>query len=141
LAMGAHPWSVAFSPEGAFWVANRGNGTITAIRDLDKTNPTVSAPIKVGAEPTAIAVTPTGAKVAVTSYVEGALWIVDTQASTTQTVAVGANARALAISNGKTVADDQETIWVTLMFGQAIGGGGGAPSEGSDVGREGVVVP
>ncbi len=45
---------------------------------------------------------------------------------------------ALAISNSHGDSDDVETIYVTRMFGEPVAGGTG---EGSDTGREGLVVP
>jgi DNA-binding beta-propeller fold protein YncE len=138
LPAGSEPRSIAYSPDGTFWVANKGTGTIVQITNITTTTPTAGTPIAVGAEPTGIAVTPHGTRVVVANFADGTISIVPTGGGAATAVAVGPNPRALVISNSGGD-DTAETAFVTLMFGQPVGGG--TPSEGSDIGRQGQVVP
>ncbi len=139
LAPGAEPRSIAYAPDGSFWVANRGDGTIVRIGQVDQPSPTLGSPIHVGAEPTGIALSPAGTKVVVANYADGTLSLVDTRTRAVTAVVVGQNPRAVAVTNGGSGNDAAETALVTLMFGQPVGGD--APSEGNDTGRQGIVIP
>ncbi len=137
LKAGAEPRSVAYAPDGSFWVANRGNATLVQVSALDMPAPTLTEQ-QTGGEPAAVAVSPSGRFVLSANYVDGTVTILDRQGGPT-TVAVGPNPRALAVTNGGSGDDTKETAFVTLMFGQPVGGN--VPSEGNDVGRQGVVIP
>jgi DNA-binding beta-propeller fold protein YncE len=139
LTSGCEPRSVVYAPDVSFWVACRGNGTALKVSDLDKASPTVGTPITVGAEPTAIAVSPHGKFVLVANYADGTVNLFDNNGDGSVTLAVGPNPRALAVTNGGGSDDTKETAFVTLMFGQPIGGN--VASEGNDTGRQGVVIP
>src|SRR5207237_9752825 len=96
----------------------------------------VVTPYPVGAEPTAVAVTPYGTYVFVANDNDDSLTRITTADGSATTFPVGPEPRALAVTRGADD-DDLETVYVTLMFGQAVGGS--TPSEGNDTGRQGVV--
>jgi DNA-binding beta-propeller fold protein YncE len=138
LRAGCEPRSVAYSPDRSFWVACRGINQVVQVTDIDASG-MVGTPVDVGAEPTAVAVSPLGKKVFVANYADGTVTIYDTGAKSAMTADVGPNPRAVSITNNGDGNESDEIAFVSLMFGQAVGGN--VPSEGNDVGREGHLVP
>ncbi|MSP60682.1 MAG: hypothetical protein EXR72_10140 [Myxococcales bacterium] len=139
LAKGCEPRSVAYSPDYSFWVACRGNNTAVNVSGIDQMAPTIGTPVAVGSEPTAINVSPAGGYFATANYADGTVSLYNAMSKIVTTLDVGPNPRALAITNVGLGDESKETLYVTLMFGQAIGGI--VASEGNDVGRQGIVVP
>lgn len=130
LPAGSRPSSVCVAPDGrSAWVALRGLGSVAKV-DLE-TGASVVVPV--GAEPTGVALTPSGAQLVVATFGEHTLTFVDTRSLVTQRVEVGPNPRAVLVTNDGDGVDDDETVWVTLYFGEPL-------SEASNTGRRGVVV-
>jgi YVTN family beta-propeller protein len=107
---------------------------LAKISGLNSTNPALATSVDVGSEPTAVALSPTGATALVTNFGDGTVSFIDTATmSVTATLEVGPNPRAVAITNNNDASDADELAYVTLFFGQPI-------AEAVDDGRVGKVV-
>jgi DNA-binding beta-propeller fold protein YncE/mono/diheme cytochrome c family protein len=155
LGASSEPWSVAIAPDGrSALVVLREAQKLVKITGLDGT-PTKGAEVAVGSEPTAVALTPTGAQAWVTNWVDGTISVVTTaDMKVARTVdlnaaiapALGAPAgrpalahpRALAITNNGDANDGDETVWVAEYFA-AQKDPLAADGANADTAREGVV--
>jgi YVTN family beta-propeller protein len=137
LGTSSEPWQVAISPDGTRgYVILRQAQQLAVIENLN-TKPTVGAKVAVGSEPTGIALTPTGAQVWVTNWVDGTVSVVDSSsmrviktidlnAPLVATTYLGtvtarpalAHPRSIAITNNGNAMDADETAYVTEYFGQ-----------------------
>ncbi len=134
--VGQDPRSVALTPDDArAFVTNAASGTVSVI-ELDAPV-RVIAEIPVGTEPRGIAATPSGARFFVANHTAGTVSVIDADSlQVIDTVTVGGNPSALAVSNDGDADDLDETVFVTQFFAEPIPGG---PGEGFDEGRRGVL--
>lgn len=117
-------------------MANAASGTVSVVSLFGETAFTVVAEIPVGAEPRGCTVTPNGKRLFVSLFTEGAVAVIDTASrQVVAKVPVGGNPWALATTSDND-RDDDETVFVTQFFAEAVPGG---PGEAFDDGRQGVV--
>jgi hypothetical protein len=136
--VGNEPWQVVISPDNSTaYVVLRRDQKVVKVTDL-QTAPAAGASVAVGSEPTGIAMTPTGATVWVSNWVDGTLMAVDTASMTVkatvdlnaalaQTGLLGtvsprpalAHPRSLAITNNGDTNDKDESIYATEYYAQA----------------------
>jgi YVTN family beta-propeller protein len=137
--VGIEPRSVAISPDDRVaYVANTVSGTVSVVPLEGPDAFTEVQEIPVGSEPQAIAVTPNGSRLFVANHTSGTVSVIDTRTlSVIDTVDVGGNPAAIAITNDGDTDDGDETVLVTRFFAEVIPGG---PGEGFDAGKRGVVV-
>lgn len=120
--VGKDPRFVAISPDDSkAFVTNAFDGTVTVI-DLTKTVPVVTgSPISVGTEPRGIALTPNGTYAYVANHTAGTVSIISTRTlAVVNTVAVGGNPMAIAISNDGDTDDRDESVYVTRFYSEVI---------------------
>src|SRR6185369_9152357 len=112
---GGGPSAVAILPNNnEAFVANRADATVVKVSDLNSANPTVSAPIPVGSEPTGLALSPTGATLYVAEFAEGRVSIISGTAMTIiDNIPAPQNPRAVAVTNDGDADDSDETLIVT----------------------------
>jgi DNA-binding beta-propeller fold protein YncE len=156
---GGEPWVTVISNDDATaYVILRRAQQVARVTNLRGAPALDAARVRVGSEPTGLAISPTGRKLYVASWAEGTVSEVDTRSwSVTRTVdlnaALAASAllgavsprpglahpRALVVTNDGDGDDSDETVYVTEFFSQARAGA--LPTDGSefDVGRQGVV--
>ncbi len=133
LPTGREPSAVVFHPDGkTAFVANRGDGTVVKISNLDEA-PAVGTPLAVGAEPTGLALSPTGGTLYVAEWAEGRIAVVTT-ATMTERAAITAprNPRGVAVTNDGDTDDADELIIVPEFYGEATGT---EAADGSRAGR------
>ncbi len=133
---GSQPVSVSIHPNNTVaFVALRRSQELIKITGINTINPQVDATrAAVGSEPTGVALTPSGATAVVANFGEDRVSFVDTATMAVTHAVVGANPRALAITNDLDGDDSDETAYVTLFYGTPT-------AEASDTGRTGKVVP
>lgn len=133
---GSQPVSVSIHPNNTVaFVALRRSQQLIKITGINTINPQIDATrAAVGSEPTGVALTPTGATAVVANFGEDRVSFVDTATMAVTHAVVGANPRALAITNDLDGDDSDETAYVTLFYGTPT-------AEASDTGRTGKVVP
>ncbi|MFN0245639.1 MAG: hypothetical protein ACKV2T_01940 [Kofleriaceae bacterium] len=135
LATGGNPSSVVIASNNTTaFVANRADGTIVRVIGIDGGTPSIDATVEVGAEPVAIALSPSGKKLFVAELAESRVSIVDTKTMEVLESIDVDRPRALTITNNLDTNDDDETLVVTQFFGVATPGG-----EAKDNGRTGKV--
>lgn len=134
---GDEPVSVSFGPDGdTLFIVNRGDGTAMKVTGASSESPSVAATVSVGAEPIMGALAPTGQTFYVSTFVDGQLVVVDTDAMTVVTrVTLGGAPYAVCVTNDLDEDEGDETIFVTDFYGRAIDG----ELEATDVSREGRV--
>jgi YVTN family beta-propeller protein len=140
VAVGQEPHSVALSPNNSrAYVTNTASGTVSviALRGDDAFN--VVDEIEVGTEPRGIAITPNGTRLFVANHTAGTVSIIEPgdQNKLLDTVTVGGNPTAIAITNDGDTDDADERVIVTRFYAELIANGSG---EGFDDGKQGVVV-
>jgi len=135
----SEPTSVVIhSDQRRAFVANRAAGTISRIAGIDTNSPSLDGELDIGAEPVGLALSPTGARLWVTDWINGTVTVVDTQALTVvRSIDVGGNPYGIAITNDGDMDDDDERVLVTQFYARARTGV--AQVEGDDLGREGLV--
>ncbi|MDB4969801.1 MAG: hypothetical protein JWN44_5490 [Myxococcales bacterium] len=124
LTTGKEPWSVVAAPDNrTVYVANRADATVVKVSGIDSLKPTVSAPLAVGAEPTGLALSPTGAKLFVAEFAQGRVSQIDTASMTvTGTIDAPLHPRALAVTNNGDLNDSDELLLVPEFFGEVVTG-------------------
>jgi DNA-binding beta-propeller fold protein YncE len=128
------PVSVAIHPDDttAFVVLRRSK-ELVKVSGINTVTPALGARVAVGAEPTGVALSPSGAIAVVTNFGEGTVSFINTATMTVVgTTDVGGNPRAVAITNDGDNDDLDEHAWVTQFFGAPM-------TEVSDTGRQGRV--
>lgn len=138
--VGRDPRSVAVLPDvSKLYVANAYDGTVTVLSLPDYS---ILSTIKVGAEPMALVLSPQGSWLYVANSASNTLSVIDTAADkVTATIDLspfGTAPRAIAVTNNGP-ADDDETVFVALFYGQ-LRPGKSALHEGQDDQREGHIV-
>jgi YVTN family beta-propeller protein len=128
------PVSVAIHPDDATaFVVLRRSMQLVKVTGINTVTPAAGARVSVGAEPTGVALSPSGAVAVVTNFGEGTVSFIDTATMTELgKTNVGGNPRAVAITNDGDADDSDESAWVTQFFGAPM-------AEVSDTGRQGRV--
>ncbi len=135
VATGGNPSSVVIAADNTTaYVANRTDGTVVKVTGIDGGTPAIASTVAVGAEPVALAMSPTGKKLFVAELAESRVSVIDTATMTVTSTFTVDRPRALAITNNLDTNDDDETLVVTQFFGVATPGG-----EAKDDGRTGRV--
>ena len=132
---GGTPSSVVLAADGkTAFVSNRADGTVVRVTGLDTAAPAIDATAQVGAEPMALALSPTGSKLFVAEFAESRVSVIDTATmQIASTIAID-RPRALIVTNNLDASDDDETLIVPQFFGVPVPGG-----EAKDDGRTGAV--
>lgn len=134
-ATGTSPSSVVFAPDGTIaYVANRADGTVVRLAGVEGGTPTVDATVDVGAEPVALALSPSGRTLFVAEIAEGRVSVIDTATMTVVSSFRIDRPRALLVTNNGDELDEDETLVVTQFYGAPVAG-----KESKDDGRTGVV--
>lgn len=123
LPVDKEPRFVAISPDDKrAYVTSAVGGTMSVI-DLTATPKPVlvGQPVSVGVEPRGIAITPSGKYAFVANHTTGDIAVVDlTALATTHFIHAGGNPQAVVITNDGDGNDDDESVFVTRMFGELI---------------------
>ena len=137
VGVGVDPRCVAVDAKGTVaYVTNGASGTVSVVSLVQKPSFSVVAEITVGTEPRGCALTPNGKLLFVANHTSGSVSVIDTTTRTVvDTVEVGGNPWAVAITNDNDKADDDETVFVTDFFSRLIDG----KQESFDDARQGVV--
>jgi YVTN family beta-propeller protein len=120
--VGREPRFVAISPDDSkAFVTNAVDGTVSVI-DLSAALPQVlGVPIKTGTEPRGIALSPNGAYAYVANHTAGTVTVISTSSlAVVNTVTVGGNPMALAITNDGDTDDHDEQVFVTRFYSEVI---------------------
>jgi YVTN family beta-propeller protein len=136
LTTGGEPSSVVAAPDSkTVYVCNRADATVVRVTGLDTLKPEVSPPVAVGAEPTGLALSPTGAKLFVAELAQGRVSVIDTATMTvTGTIDAPLHPRALAVTNNGDLDDSDELLMVPEFFGEPVAG-----RDGKDDGLSGRI--
>jgi YVTN family beta-propeller protein len=135
VATGGNPSSVVIASNSTTaFVANRADGTVVRVVGIDGGTPSIDATVEVGAEPVALALSPSGKKLFVAEMAESRVSIVDTKTMEVLESIEVDRPRALTITNNLDTNDEDETLVITQFFGVATPGG-----EAKDNGRTGKV--
>src|SRR5207248_1829222 len=79
LTTGKEPSSVVVAPDNSTaYVANRADATVVRVTGINTLKPEISMPIAVGAEPTGLALSPTGQRLFVAEFAQGRVSVIDT---------------------------------------------------------------
>jgi YVTN family beta-propeller protein len=134
IPVGKEPFSVVIAPDDkTAFVANREDGTVMKISDINGSSPSVVATVNVGSEPTGIAMAPCGGRVFITEFAESRVSVWSTDDLKFLYSKPVQNPRALAITNdGDTDCNDEQVV-VTEFYGRNTG------EEAKDDSRTGVV--
>jgi YVTN family beta-propeller protein len=137
VGVGVDPRCVAVDAKGTVaFVTNAASGTVSVVSLVGSPAFNVVAEIVVGTEPRGCALTPNGKLLFVANHTSGTVSVIDTATrAVVDTVEVGGNPWAVAITNDNDKADDDETVFVTDFFSRLIEG----KQEPFDDAREGVV--
>jgi YVTN family beta-propeller protein len=157
---GSEPWSVVIgNDDDSAYVILRKDQQVVRIKDLRSEPAVDSARARTGAEPTGLAISPSGATIYVANWAEGTVSVVDS-ASMTVTRTVDLNAalagsgmlgagvtarpalahpRAIVVTNDGDASDANERVYVTEFFSQARTDTLPEDDSRFDVGRQGVV--
>lgn len=133
VATGGAPSSVVIAADNkTAYVANRTDGTVVRVANIDGGTPSIDATIEVGAEPMGLALSPTGKKLFVAEYAESRVSIIDTATKAVANSFAFDRPRALLVTNNLDNSDDDETLVVAEFFGRPV-------AEAKDDGRTGYV--
>lgn len=132
----SQPEGVAIHPDNttAFVLLRRAQ-QLAKVTAINTTTPAVAtARAATGAEPTGLALTPTGATAVVANFGENSVMFFNTTTMTqTAFITMPSQPRALAITNDGDGDDSDERLFVTMFYGDPV-------AEASDTGRVGKVV-
>jgi YVTN family beta-propeller protein len=139
IAVGQEPRGVAISPEGLrAFVTNTASGTVSVVSLGGDDQFTVTDEIPVGTEPRGCALTPNGTRLYVANHTAGTVSVINTlNLQVIETVTLGGNPQAIAITNDGDRDDTDETVFVTRYYAELVPNG---PGEGFDNGKQGVVM-
>jgi DNA-binding beta-propeller fold protein YncE len=135
-ATGAFPSSVVIAGDNkTAYVANRNDGSIARVINIDSGKPTADAALTVGAEPVGLALAPSGRKLFVADFAASQIVVIDTNSfKISQTIKVD-RPRAILVTNNADQSDDDEKLVVAEFFGTPVEGG-----EAKDTGRTGRIL-
>src|SRR5262245_37968335 len=141
IAVGREPSSIAaHSDNNRVYVANALDGTVSKVNVPGQQ---VQKTIRVGAEPMAVALSPNGSRLYVANSASNNLMVVDTSSdsviATVDLSPFGTAPRAIAVTNNGNNDDADETVFVSLFFGQ-LRPGKTAVQETEDDQRQGRVI-
>jgi YVTN family beta-propeller protein len=124
LATGDEPWSVVAAPDNStVYVANRAAASVVRVTGINTLKPEVSPPVAVGAEPTGLALSPTGARLFVAEFAQGRVSVIDTASMTVSgTIDAPLHPRALAVTNNGDLDDNDELLLVPEFYGETVAG-------------------
>ncbi|HEU0035860.1 MAG TPA: hypothetical protein VFQ53_34845 [Kofleriaceae bacterium] len=132
---GTRPSAVVIDPDNeTAYVANRSDGTVVRITGLGGASPHVDATIDVGAEPIALALTPSGRRLYVAELAESRIAVIDTASQQVVGSIAVDRPRALLVTNDGDRDDNDESLIVTQLYGVPEPG-----REAKDDGRTGLV--
>ncbi len=135
IATGGNPSSVVIAANNTTaFVANRADGTVVRVIGIEGGTPSIDATVDVGAEPVALALSPTGKKLFVAELAESRVSVIDTKTMEVLESIDVDRPRALTVTNNLDTNDDDETLVVTQFFGVATTAG-----EAKNDGRTGKV--
>ena len=138
--VGHDPVSVAISADNRAFVANAFDGTVSVV---DIVNKEIVNTYAVGAEPSAVVLSPNGTRLYVANAASNTVQMVDTATQailqTTDVGPFGTAPRALAVTDDGDGDDTDETVFAALFFAQ-LRPGKTFLDEGQDDQREGRVV-
>ncbi|MBA3541716.1 MAG: beta-propeller fold lactonase family protein, partial [Deltaproteobacteria bacterium] len=132
---GGGPSSVVMASDNTTaYVANRSDGTVVRITGIEGGTPAITKTVEVGAEPVALALSPTGTRLFVAELAQSRVSVIDTATmEVIQTIDVD-RPRALLVTNNLDDSDDDETLVVPQFYGVPVAG-----KEGKDDGRTGRI--
>ncbi len=138
IAVGEEPRYVSISPDDQeAYVTNGLSGTVSIIALDGPEAFTVVAEIPVGNEPRGCALTPNGTQLYVANHTDGTVSVIDVASQTVlNTITLGGNPQAIAITNDNDADDTDERVFVTQFFAELIPDG---PGEAFDDGKQGIV--
>ena len=122
VATGQEPRYVAITPDDSkALVTNAVDGTVSIV-DISTSNPsTIGRPIPVGTEPRGIAITPNGKYAYVANHTAGTVTVISINNSkVVNTIDVGGNPMAIAITNDGDADDNDENVYITRFFSEVI---------------------
>jgi YVTN family beta-propeller protein len=132
---GKEPSSVVIGPDNTTaYVANRADGTVVRVRDIDTGSPTVDATVAVGSEPVGLALSPAGTYLYVAEFAESRITAIGASDMEVVTSIDVDRPRAVLVTNDLDEDELDETIVVPEYFGEPVAGG-----EAKDNGRIGQV--
>jgi YVTN family beta-propeller protein len=135
VATGSTPAGVVIAPDSkTAYVANRGDGTVVRVANIDGGAPAVDATAEVGSEPIGLALSPTGKQLFVAEFAESRVTVIDTATMTVTSSFAVDRPRAIAVTNNGDPNDSDETLIVASYFGTPVVG-----LESKDTGRIGHV--
>jgi YVTN family beta-propeller protein len=139
VTVGLEPRCVALHPkEQQAYVTNGISGTVSVVELTGPNAFTVTGEIQGLTEPRGCALSPSGKFLYVANHTADTVSIIDTTTRTiVNTVTVGGNPMAIAVTNDGDADDNDETVFVTQFFAELIPPPG--PGEGRDLGKRGVV--
>jgi YVTN family beta-propeller protein len=136
ITVGGRPSSVVIAGDGkTAYVANRDDGTISRIVDIDGASAKANATTDVGSEPVGLALSPSGLKLYVAEFAESRVSIIDTQTMMVTSSVKVDRPRAVLVTNNADTSDDDEHLLVSQYFGVPVAG-----KEVKDDGRTGQIV-
>jgi DNA-binding beta-propeller fold protein YncE len=94
VSVGDEPASLTWAADDTLYVVNRNAGSVTAISDAHTSIPIPAAPIAVGSEPGWAALSPSGDTLYVSVMADGALEVIDTATTSSQTIDLGGRSAA-----------------------------------------------
>ena len=138
VAVGHEPRCVAIgAKDKEAFVVNAASGTISVVALKGPRANEVVAELAVGTEPRGCAMTPNGTRLFVANYTDGTVAVIDPAARRViDTIDVGGNPFAVAVTSDGDKDDTDETVFVTQFFAELRPDG---PGEAFDDGKEGVV--
>jgi len=122
LPVGKEPRFVAISPDNnRAFITNAVDGTVSIIDLASPTPELLTTSITVGTEPRGIAFTPNGRYAYVANHTEGTVSVIRSASlEVVNTVTVGGNPMAIAISNDGDADDNDESVYVTRFYSEVI---------------------
>jgi YVTN family beta-propeller protein len=138
IPVGNEPHSLAILPnDSTAYVTNTVSGTVSVISLTGRRPNTVAREIAVGTEPRGCALTPNGRLLYVANHTAGTMSVIDTRSNQViDTVPLGGNLTAVAITDDGDGQDLDETVFVTQFYAELIPGG---PGQGFDNGKQAIV--
>jgi YVTN family beta-propeller protein len=138
VVVGLEPRNVALHPnDHEAYVTNALSGTVSVIALAGEHAFQVVDEIRVGTEPRGCAVTPNGKLLYVANHTEGTVSVIDTASrKVVDTLEVGGNPAAIAVTNDGDDSDTDERVFVTLFFAEPARD---ENVEGFDDGKRGVL--
>jgi YVTN family beta-propeller protein len=136
-AVGGEPVSVSWHPNNrSLFVVLRADAAVVRVDETHTDLPVVGAKLGVGSEPGMAALSPTGERLYVSSWVDGTVSVVATDTMTvSETLAVGGAPYAVCMTNDGDEDDGDETVYVTDFYARPLAG----KLEATDGAREGRV--